>query len=69
MKAEDIEKYVSQLGHELTKQGIQEPIHLLLIGGAYMLLFTHSVRNDECVGARGTSKGNYQSMRGFPLCS
>ncbi len=32
MKAEDIEKYLSQLGQELLKRGIQQPIHLLLIG-------------------------------------
>jgi hypothetical protein len=29
MKAEDIEKYLSQLGQELLKRGIHEPIHLL----------------------------------------
>lgn len=44
MKAEDIEKYLSQLGQELLKRGIQEPIHLLLIGGAYMLLLTNTSR-------------------------
>ncbi|HWS84925.1 MAG TPA: DUF6036 family nucleotidyltransferase [Ktedonobacteraceae bacterium] len=44
MKAEDIEKYLSQLGQELLKRGIQEPIHLLLIGGAYMLLLTNTAR-------------------------
>jgi hypothetical protein len=47
MKAEDIEKYLSQLGHELLKRGIQEPIHLLLIGGAYMLLLTNTPRNTD----------------------
>ena len=47
MKAEDIEKYLSQLGQELLKRGIQEPIHLLLIGGAYMLLLTNTPRNTD----------------------
>jgi hypothetical protein len=47
MKAEDIEKYFSQLGQELLKRGIQEPIHLLLIGGAYMLLLTNTPRNTD----------------------
>ncbi|MEO8954375.1 MAG: hypothetical protein ABI396_00765 [Ktedonobacteraceae bacterium] len=47
MKAEDIEKYLSQLGQELLKRGIQEPIHLLLIGGAYMLLLTNTLRNTD----------------------
>jgi hypothetical protein len=47
MKAEDIEKYLSQLGQELLKRGIKEPIHLLLIGGAYMLLLTDTPRNTD----------------------
>jgi len=47
VKAEDIENYLSQLGQELAKQGIQEPIHLLLIGGAYMLLLASSPRNTD----------------------
>ena len=47
MKAEDIENYLSQLGQELAKQGIQQPIHLLLIGGAYMLLLTNTARNTD----------------------
>jgi len=47
MKAEDIENYLSQLGQELLKRGIQEPIHLLLIGGAFMLLLTNTARNTD----------------------
>lgn len=47
VKAEDIEKYLSQLGQELLKRGVQEPIHLLLIGGAYMLLLTNTPRNTD----------------------
>ncbi len=47
MKAEDIENYLSQLGQELLQRGIQEPIHLLLIGGAYMLLLTNTSRNTD----------------------
>jgi Nucleotidyltransferase of unknown function (DUF6036) len=47
MKAEDIEKYLSQLGQELLKRGMQKPIHLLLIGGAYMLLLTNTPRNTD----------------------
>src|SRR6266849_2052983 len=47
MKAEDIENYLSQLGQALLKRGIQEPIHLLLIGGAYMLLLTNTARNTD----------------------
>ena len=47
MKAEDIENYLSQLGQELLKRGIREPVHLLLIGGAYMLLLTNTSRNTD----------------------
>src|SRR5579872_2442203 len=47
LKAEDIENYLSQLGQELRKRGIREPIHVLLIGGAYMLLLTNTARNTD----------------------
>lgn len=49
MKAEDIENYLSQLGQELLKRGIREPVHVLLIGGAYMLLLTNASRNTDDV--------------------
>lgn len=49
MKAEDIENYLSQLGRELVKRGIREPVHVLLIGGAYMLLLTNTSRNTDDV--------------------
>jgi hypothetical protein len=47
MKAEDIENYLSQLGQELLKRRIHEPVHLLLRGGAYMLLLTNTARNTD----------------------
>lgn len=47
MTAEDIENYLSQLGQELLKRGIQVPIHLLVIGGAYMLLLANTARNTD----------------------
>jgi hypothetical protein len=49
MKAEDIENYLSQLGQELLRRGIREPVHVLLIGGAYMLLLTNTSRNTDDV--------------------
>lgn len=39
MQAEEIEKYLTQLGQELASQGLQKPIRVLMVGGAYMLLF------------------------------
>lgn len=49
MRAKDIEKYLFQLGQELVNQGIQQPIHVLLIGGAYMLLLANSPRSTDDV--------------------
>jgi hypothetical protein len=42
MQAADIEKYLSQLGEELQAQGVEAPLHILMIGGAFMLLLAHS---------------------------
>ena len=38
MQAMDIEKYLAHLGQELTNLGMQEPVRVLMIGEAYMLL-------------------------------
>lgn len=37
MKVEDIESALAALGQELQHLGVHKPIHLLLVGGAYML--------------------------------
>lgn len=47
MQAEDIENYLSQLGQELQARGVEKPLHILLIGGAYMLLLARSGRNQN----------------------
>ena len=44
MQAEEIESYLSQLGEELSRRGVQKPIRILLIGGAYMMLRLHAPR-------------------------
>lgn len=49
MKAEEIERYLSQLGEELASKGIQKPIHILMIGGAYMLLMLNAPRTTDDV--------------------
>ena len=38
MQARDIERHLAQLGQELADRGVQKPIRVLMIGGAYMLL-------------------------------
>ena len=44
MEAEDIERYLAELGAELKNQGLKKPVRILLIGGAYMLLFANAPR-------------------------
>ncbi len=38
MQAKDIEAYLADLGSELQRMGMKQPIRLLLIGGAFMLI-------------------------------
>ena len=38
MQARDIERYLAELGAELKQRGIKQPLRILIIGGAYMLL-------------------------------
>ena len=49
MKANEIRTYLAQLGQELTKEGVQQPMHVLLIGGAYMLLLVNAPRSTDDV--------------------
>ena len=47
MNAENIENYLFQLGQELARSGVKKPMHILLIGGAYMLLLAHAPRSTD----------------------
>ena len=49
MQARDIEVHLTQLGQELTDRGVQKPIRVLMIGGAYMLLLTKMQRSTDDV--------------------
>ena len=42
MQADEIEMYLAELGQELQNQGMQRPIRVLLVGGAFMLTQLHS---------------------------
>ena len=44
MEADDIERYLAELGAELKNRGIKKPVRILLIGGAYMLLLANAPR-------------------------
>ena len=47
MEAEDIERYLAELGAELKNRGLKKPVRVLLIGGAYMLLFANAPRSTK----------------------
>ena len=46
-EAEDIERYLSELGAELKYRGLKKPVRVLLIGGAYMLLLANAARSTK----------------------
>lgn len=37
MQAQDIEMYLADLGQELQDLGVEDPVRILMIGGAFML--------------------------------
>jgi hypothetical protein len=41
MQAQEITQYLAELGQELQQRGMQQPIRLLVVGGAFMLLQLH----------------------------
>jgi hypothetical protein len=47
MEAEDIERYLAELGTELKNRGLKKPVRFLLIGGAYMLLLANATRSTK----------------------
>lgn len=47
MQAQDIELYLSQFGQELVNLGVQRPLRVLLIGGAYMMLLANAPRSTD----------------------
>src|SRR5437588_1014167 len=47
MEAEDIERYLAELGTELKNRGLKKPVRVLLIGGAYMLLLANAARSTK----------------------
>jgi hypothetical protein len=44
LEPHDIEHYLTELGTELSSRGIKRPVRMMLIGGAYMLLFANAPR-------------------------
>lgn len=49
MQARDIGRHLAQLGQELSDRGVEKPIRVLMIGGAYMLLLAKMQRSTDDV--------------------
>lgn len=45
MQAQEIENHLAELGRELQIEGVQQPVRILLIGGAFMLTQIHNRAN------------------------
>lgn len=69
MQAQEIESYSAELGQELQNLGVQYPIRILLVGGAFMLTQIHnrSSTNDIDVllidGEDSTTSPRYRTFR------
>ena len=69
MDAQAIENYLAELGQELQHLGVQRPIRILMVGGAFMLTQIHnrSSTNDVDVllkdGEDFTTSPRYQTFR------
>jgi len=69
MHAQEIENYLAELGQELQNLGVQHPIRILLVGGAFMLTQIHNrpSTNDVDVllkdGDDSTTSPHYQTFR------
>jgi hypothetical protein len=69
MQEQEIESYLAELGQELQNLGVQYPIRILLVGGAFMLTQIHnrSTTNDVDVllkdGEDSTTAPRYQIFR------
>ena len=42
MQAQDIEAHLADLGQELQNLGVEEPVRILMVGGAFMLTQLHN---------------------------
>ena len=69
MHAQEIENYLAELGQELQNLGLQHPIRILLVGGAFMLtqIQNRASTNDVDVllkdGEDSTTSPRYQTFR------
>ncbi len=63
MEAHDVESYLAELGEELQGRGIKQPVRILLIGGAYMLVCEQASRTTEDIDIFWLEGETFQQMR------
>lgn len=64
MDAKDIEQYLAELGATLKKRGVRKSIHIMIIGGAYMLAYEHMNRTTRDIDIFWLEASEFQTMRG-----
>ncbi len=57
MKSQEIEHYLAELGAALQSQGINKPVRMLLIGGAYMMLLANAPRTTDDIDVFWVEEG------------
>lgn len=63
MDAKDIEQYLAELGATLQKRGVEQPIHIMIIGGAYMLAYERMNRTTIDIDIFWLEADEFQTMR------
>jgi hypothetical protein len=67
MNARDIEICLAHLGDELTNQGIQRPVRILLLGGAFMLTQVKVRRTTDDIDVLPLDGGDADEATGIPI--
>jgi hypothetical protein len=63
MEGHDIERSLAELWAELETHKIKKPIRLLIIGGAYALIFEHASRTTEDIDIFWLEEDSFQNRR------
>jgi hypothetical protein len=67
MNTRDIEKYLSHLGHELMDLGVQRPVRVLLLGGAFMLTQVKVRRTTDDIDVLPLDERDIDQATGLPI--
>ncbi len=67
MKAKEIENYLAQMGQELADSGITSPVHILLVGGAFMLTQMKVRRTTDDIDVVPLDEDKHDEATGAPL--